>query len=242
METIKDDNNMNENAQPVLAMTPRTTPMSLCKMPPEVLMHLAYVLPCREFGRLLQTSRYIHDTIDTHWIWHRRFTARFGQTILEPLVHSRTPTPPPPDVTNTTTEPGADPVIQENAVNASTSSPTLSSTLPSSTAGHNLAPSLSDEENDEAKKPSSAKGKHKRVDLRRTTEVSKEDLVELYKRHSRTKLPAADLDICHMGDRYWKMIDSIDSQFGHLAELRSVWWMDVVGVFRGVPPGRYRIR
>lgn len=59
---------------------------------------------------------------------------------------------------------------------------------------------------------------------------------------ARVILPAEDMDICHMGDRYWKMIEHRSSLFGKLAELRSVWWMDVAAVFHGVPPGRYRIQ
>ncbi len=55
-------------------------------------------------------------------------------------------------------------------------------------------------------------------------------------------LPAEDMAICHMGDRYWIMIDSASSSYGKLAELRSVWWMDVVAVFYGVPPGRYKVQ
>lgn len=55
-------------------------------------------------------------------------------------------------------------------------------------------------------------------------------------------LPAEDMQICHMGDRYWRMIDSESSEFGRLAQLQSVWWMDVVAVFKGVPPGRYKVQ
>ncbi|KAI8359538.1 hypothetical protein B0O80DRAFT_233196 [Mortierella sp. GBAus27b] len=55
-------------------------------------------------------------------------------------------------------------------------------------------------------------------------------------------LPAEDMFICHMGDRYWRMIDSGSSTFGRIAQLQSVWWMDVAAVFYGVPKGRYKIQ
>ena len=55
-------------------------------------------------------------------------------------------------------------------------------------------------------------------------------------------LPAEDMAICHMGDQFWRMISSEESRFGKLAELASVWWMDVVAVLYGVPPGRYKIQ
>ncbi|KAG0038374.1 hypothetical protein BGZ82_000332 [Podila clonocystis] len=210
--------------------------MSLCEMPPEVLMHIALALPCREFARMLQTSRLIHDTINTHWIWHKRFTTRFGQTILEPLVRSRTPSPPPDSPM-----PGVSSPTPDNSTgneNLPSSPSTLSS--PTTENAHNIHSEGGDE--GEAMKPAINKGKHRKVDLRKTTEVSKEDLVSLYKKYSRIILPAEDMDIVHMGDRYWKMIEHPSSHFGKLAELRSVWWMDVAVVFHGVPPGRYRIQ
>ncbi|KAF9135997.1 hypothetical protein BGW39_009049 [Mortierella sp. 14UC] len=55
---------------------------SFCSLPVDVLNAIALALPCREFGRLLQTNRHIHDTLDTHWIWHQRFVARMGQGFL----------------------------------------------------------------------------------------------------------------------------------------------------------------
>ncbi|KAF9912058.1 hypothetical protein EC991_001004 [Linnemannia zychae] len=55
---------------------------SLCNLPVDVLSAIAMALQCREFGRLLQTNRYIHDTLDTHWIWHQRFIVRMGQGFL----------------------------------------------------------------------------------------------------------------------------------------------------------------
>ncbi|KAF9307372.1 hypothetical protein BGZ74_005812 [Mortierella antarctica] len=229
-----------EQEQPGLASTNETgtqdTPpqKSLCEMPPEVLMHIALALPCREFARMLQTSRYIHDTINTHWIWHKRFTTRFGQTILQPLVRSRTPTPPP------------DSTRSSQVLNTSTGNenPPGGPSAPSSPTTENTHDIHTEqgEEACEAMKPAISKGKNRKVDLRKTTEVSKEELVSLYKKYSRMILPAEDMDIVHMGDRYWKMIEYPSSHFGKLAELRSVWWMDVAVVFRGVPPGRYRIQ
>ncbi|KAG0342462.1 hypothetical protein BG000_004482 [Podila horticola] len=210
------------------------TPKSLCEMPPEVLMHIALALPCREFARMLQTSRFIHDTIDTHWIWHKRFTTRFGQTILGPLVRSRTPTPPDSPRSRVSS-----PVPDNSTGNENLPGTPSAPTSPTTENTHTIH-TVGDEA--EAMKPASRKGKHRKVDLRKTTDVSKEDLVSLYKKYSRIILPAEDMDIVHMGDRYWKMIEHTSSHFGKLAELRSVWWMDVAVVFHGVPPGRYRIQ
>ncbi|KAF9170623.1 hypothetical protein BGX20_008716 [Mortierella sp. AD010] len=92
------------------------------------------------------------------------------------------------------------------------------------------------------KDQSTEKGKGRKIDLRKTTEISKDILIELYRQYSRMTLPAEDMQICHMGDRYWKMIESRSSTFGRLAQLQSVWWMDVVAIFRGVPPGRYKVQ
>jgi len=38
------------------------------------------------------------------------------------------------------------------------------------------------------------------------------------------------------------MVDSDASTFGKLAQLYSVWWMDVSATFHGVAPGRYKIQ
>jgi hypothetical protein len=60
-----------------------TTPTpTLPALPVDVLIDIALALPCREFGRLLQTNRYIHMTLDTHWVWHQRFVIRMGQALL----------------------------------------------------------------------------------------------------------------------------------------------------------------
>lgn len=55
-------------------------------------------------------------------------------------------------------------------------------------------------------------------------------------------LPAEDMMIAHMGNQFWRMITSSESKYGKLAELASVWWMDVIAVFYGVPPGRYKVQ
>ncbi|KAF9948742.1 hypothetical protein BGZ65_007865, partial [Modicella reniformis] len=85
-------------------------------------------------------------------------------------------------------------------------------------------------------------GTGRKVDLRRTNEASKELLIELYKKHSRMILPAEDMQICHLDNRYWKLIESASSTFGKLAQLQSVWWMDVTATFFGVPKGRYKVQ
>ncbi|KAK3805879.1 MAG: hypothetical protein J3Q66DRAFT_359901 [Benniella sp.] len=99
-----------------------------------------------------------------------------------------------------------------------------------------------DKDKEDGNAKSRAKGKGRKVDLRKTNKASKELLIELYKQYSRMTLPAEDMLICHMGDRYWRMIDSENSKFGRLAQLQSVWWMDVIAIFKGVPPGRYKVQ
>ncbi|KAG0004047.1 hypothetical protein BGZ80_008730 [Entomortierella chlamydospora] len=136
---------------------------------------------------------------------------------------------------------------------SSTSTPVSSvPSSPQSAHSQILAPAgnSSSSDNDErpnddiaaTKDQSVEKGKGRKIDLRKTTEISKDILIELYRQYSRMTLPAEDMQICHMGDRYWKMIESRSSTFGRLAQLQSVWWMDVVAIFRGVPPGRYKVQ
>ena len=56
--------------------------MTLSTLPVDVLIQVALVLPCREFGRLLQTNRYMHDTLDTWWVWCQRSADRLGRGFL----------------------------------------------------------------------------------------------------------------------------------------------------------------
>ena len=178
-----------EQQQPGLASTSETnpqasTPKSLCEMPPEVLMHIALALPCREFARMLQTSRYIHDTINTHWIWHMRFTTRFGQTILESFVYSRPPTPPPLDTPQSGISSPQHPTSTPMLDNSTPIGDEHLSSVPSSPTTENPQIDTEDGGASEAMKPA-IKGKHRKVDLRKTTEVSKEDLITLFKKYSK---------------------------------------------------------
>lgn len=68
--------------QTTTKMSKSSQPPTLCTLPVDVLIDIALALPCREFGRLLQTNRYIHHTLDTHWVWHQRFVIRLGQALL----------------------------------------------------------------------------------------------------------------------------------------------------------------
>ncbi|KAI8605012.1 hypothetical protein EDD21DRAFT_175245 [Dissophora ornata] len=275
---------------------------SLTDMPVEVLMEISLQLPCRAFARFLQTNRYIHDTINTHYIWHRRFTIRFGQTILKSKLNlllpkgssagpntgtssSRASTEPPSpgSLPESNTNSGISGNISSHTLNrdtpssqgglglpgqyhnhedptSSTSSPPLPSVASSPTpsgASTPLADGESGEdgggnrssedggngngdEDEDAKKR--AKGKGRKIDLRKTTQASKELLIELYKQYSRMTLPAEEMAICHMDGRYWEMIENNISKFGKLAQLHSVWWMDIIVVFYGVPPGRYKVQ
>ncbi|KAK3841491.1 MAG: hypothetical protein J3R72DRAFT_444978 [Linnemannia gamsii] len=165
-------------------------PPSLCTVPVDVLNAIALVLPCREFGRLLQTNRYIHDTLDTHWIWHQRFVARMGQDFLAAKlkqVEEDAPTPAPFTV---------------------------------------------------------AESEDKCAHLGKTSAASKEHLIEWYRQYSRTIIPARDMAIVHMANHgfHWTMCMNNDSQFGEMARLGHVNWLDVSAVFYGVTPGQYYVQ
>ncbi|KAF9185475.1 hypothetical protein BGZ51_002648 [Haplosporangium sp. Z 767] len=272
---IQDTNQADELPIPIQDSTCSRRPtrnerITFCGLPIEVLMYIGLVLPCREFGRLLQTNRYIHDILNTHYIWHQRFTARFGQQILESKL--RAPTPPlvndiiPRRSTPLSSSPGSPWSMSPSPVSPSSleyihnnqdpvESLTTSSLHMDVDTSSNQGDNDSNDENDDGNDnddalSSSSKGsavsvsknkdKGREIDLRKTTSVSKERLIELYKQYSRMTIPAEDMSICHMGDRYWIMVDNRRSSFGKLAQLKSVWWMDVAAMFYGVPPGRYK--
>ncbi|KAF9146237.1 hypothetical protein BG015_011653 [Linnemannia schmuckeri] len=265
----------------------KDTKKSLGDLPAEVLIHIGLALPCREFGRFLQTSRTIHSCLDSHYVWHRRFTTRFGQAILEdklnpsltnndpsrmspPLTSSSPRFPSPNSQTfhsssnnnSNNNSASTSPILQQQFDNHLDPVSAVSSPLPSAASSPRLTPSValhtlpSDSSSDDgsdgdgnggersssscAKRP--PKGKVRRIDLRRTNMASKEMLIDMYKQLSRMTLPAEDMMIAHMGNQFWRMITSSESKYGKLAELASVWWMDVVAVFVGVPPGRYKVQ
>lgn len=68
-----------------------TEKKSLANLPAEVLIHIGLALPCREFGRFLQTNKTIHSCLDSKYVWHLRFATRFGQTILEDKLNTSLP-------------------------------------------------------------------------------------------------------------------------------------------------------
>jgi hypothetical protein len=72
---------------------------SLSDMPAEVLIQIGLALPCRDFGRFLQTNRTIHSYLDSHYVWHQRFITRFGQTILEDKLNPPLPNKDPSKLT-----------------------------------------------------------------------------------------------------------------------------------------------
>ncbi|KAF9923670.1 hypothetical protein FBU30_006258 [Linnemannia zychae] len=149
-----------------MSSTPPTSilPPTLCTLPQETLTAIGLALRCREFGRFLQTSRHVHDTLDTHWIWHQRFVNRFGQTFLKVKLKQ----------------------IEQNA-------PTVLS--------------ISEEE------------AQSNTNLSQTSEATKEQLIEWYRQYE----------------------NSI-SEFGEVAHLRQVFWLDVSANFYGVPQGRYYVQ
>ncbi|KAG0265659.1 hypothetical protein BG011_004258 [Mortierella polycephala] len=272
---IQDTNQADELPIPIQDSTCSRRPMrnerlTFCGLPIEVLMYIGLLLPCREFGRLLQTNHYIHDVLNTHYIWHQRFTSRFGQQILETKL--RAPTSPfindiePSQSAPLSSSPGSpwnmasSPAFpssldyvhnnQDPVESLTTSSPHMDVDMSSNQGDDESNDEDEDEDdNDDALSSSSKgsavsvnknKGKDREIDLRKTTSISKERLIELYKQYSRMTIPAEDMSICHMGDRYWTMVESRRSAFGKLAQLKSVWWMDIAAVFYGVPPGRYK--
>ncbi|KAF9136303.1 hypothetical protein BGW39_000019 [Mortierella sp. 14UC] len=252
---------------------------TLGDMPAEILIQIGLALPCREFGRFLQANRTIHSCFDSQYVWHLRFTTRFGQTILEDKLNppnSNDPSklsPPSPRLPSGNT--GTFHSSSKN--NSANTSPTLqqqhnnhldpvsapTSPLPSATSSPRLNPSQphnppsdssddgSDSDNDgnsngggssSSRAKRALKRKGRRIDLRRTNMASKEMLVDMYRQLSRMTIPAEDMMIAHMGNQFWRMIASGESMYGKLAELASVWWMDVVAIFYGVPPGRYKVQ
>ncbi|KAG0221796.1 hypothetical protein BGX31_009559 [Mortierella sp. GBA43] len=272
------------------------TKRAFTDMPTEVLMAIALALPCKEFARFLQTCRTVHNTVNSHYVWHQRFTTRFGQLILQERLkelksgdkaktdekESSTPSsrassrastaPPSPrfppnvalaantgsssnlagttlgqtlqlptdmehyhnhqDPSSASSSSGAASPLPPSALSDGDESGSVS--VPGSGSSSDAEGEGNDKDDESAKKR--AKGKGRKIDLRKTNEASKELLIELYKRYSE------DMFICHMGDRYWRMIDSGSSTFGRIAQLQSVWWMDVAAVFYGVPKGRYKIQ
>ncbi|KAF9437163.1 hypothetical protein BGZ76_001773 [Entomortierella beljakovae] len=253
-----------------LIMTKKS--ISLTDLPSEVLMQIALILPCNDFARLLQTSRSIHIIVNSHYVWHQRFIARFGQNILSDLLLVKKspknisnplprPTSPrfPPDSNFNISNSGSPAMVpqglphgyyhnhQEPTSSITPSSSTSSSVSSSPTSSASSSPRLKSKcipkDDSNAKSLASIKkAKRKKVDLRKTTEVSKEQIIRLYIQYSRLTIPAESMDICHMGDRYWKLVQNRESTFGTLAQLQSVWWMDIATDIHGVPPGHYKVQ
>ncbi|KAF9152028.1 hypothetical protein BG015_005882 [Linnemannia schmuckeri] len=155
-------------------------------------------LPCREFGRLLQTNRYIHQTLDTHWVWHQRFVIRLGQALLAAK-------------------------LKQSVENDSSSSSNVAPT-PTPVGGEGLE-------------------EVPRSNLRMTSSATKQQLIDWYRHYARTTIPARDMVIIHMNNNNnWSMEKNATSQFGEVARLRYVFWLDVSAVFHGVMPGRYLVQ
>jgi len=89
-----------------------------------------------------------------------------------------------------------------------------------------------------------AESENERVYLRKTSAASKEQLIEWYRQYSRTIIPSRDMAIIHMDDHgfHWTMSMNNDSQFGEMARLGHVNWLDVSAVFHGVLPGQYYVQ
>lgn len=85
------DNNLNNNTKGNDKHIKNNEKKSLADLPAEVLIHIGLALPCREFGRFLQTNKAIRSCLDSHYVWHLRFTTRFGQTILEDKLNPSLP-------------------------------------------------------------------------------------------------------------------------------------------------------
>ncbi|KAG9062388.1 hypothetical protein KI688_005303 [Linnemannia hyalina] len=178
-------------------MSTSLPPPTLCSLPVDVLIDIALALPCREFGRLLQTNRYIHQTLDTHWVWHQRFVIRLGQALLAAKLKQ----------------------VQEDA----TASSLKVEPTPKTVDG---------EIPDEAPKSN----------LSLTSSATKQQLMDWYRQYARTTIPARDMVIIHMNNRNWSMVEDTASQFGEVARLSYVNWLDVSAVFHGVLPGRYYVQ
>ncbi|KAF9346589.1 hypothetical protein BGX26_001883 [Mortierella sp. AD094] len=55
---------------------------SLIELPTEIISQIALELPCREFSRFIQTSKFLYESLNQQWAWHQRFVRRFGSQCL----------------------------------------------------------------------------------------------------------------------------------------------------------------
>ncbi|KAG0231710.1 hypothetical protein BGW42_008662 [Actinomortierella wolfii] len=197
-------------------------------LPEELLVRIAVALPDGDLARLARTSRAMYRVCWSHWVWHHRFIYRFSQRFLM----SKLPAPRPPT-----------PEMPQSNVDS-----TLNQSDKYDETEHTEGEDINNNTDTNERGRGSDKGKGKKrsasplIVLRRTADVPFEVLLELYQKYSRLVIPAEEMSICHMGDRYWVMHESGLSRFGKIASLHSVWWLDVFAVFHGVPQGRYRVR
>ncbi|KAF9978429.1 hypothetical protein BGZ73_002325 [Actinomortierella ambigua] len=213
---------------------------SLQDLPEELLLRIALALSDGDLSRLARTNHAMYRICWSHWVWHRRFVYRFSQRFLL----SKHPTHPPPSTEASASETDGSGVKENENVdcdNIGDSDYQASSTSVEEGEGEGDTNSA----NTDAHKTNKGKERSERplpIMFNRTADIPLETLLELYQKYSRMVLPADDMAICHMGDRYWVMEPTSQSRFGRVATLRSVWWLDVHTVFYGVPQGRYRLR
>ncbi|KAG0377324.1 hypothetical protein BGX24_006326 [Mortierella sp. AD032] len=77
------------------AITPGEGPLEMIPLemiPLDVLFEIALLIPSnQDFTNLLLTSRYIYESLDTHWVRYQRFLLRFGRQLLLNLMNPRDP-------------------------------------------------------------------------------------------------------------------------------------------------------
>ncbi|GJJ74514.1 hypothetical protein EMPS_06872 [Entomortierella parvispora] len=231
-------------AQATPTLVPSEPPLRLLELPIEVLMELALYLDFRSFARLIQTCSSLHDSLDTHYIWHRLFLIRFGQSFLATKLKELELVPESPPASPTTPTTPISPTHSSSKSGSSNQSSTSSS--PFVEDGY-LSSNVSEDDSgnhdvEEGGDKADPKGKGKKFDIRKTNAASKELLISLFKEWKRMVIPAEFMSIVHMHTRYWELVENSTSTFGKLAKLNSVWWMDIEAIFRGVPPGRYKVQ
>ena len=166
-------------------------PRRLLDLPIEILMELALCLECRDFSQFIQTCRSIHDSLDTHYIWHRRFLIRFGQPFLtsklreHKLVPESSPSSPispssPASPVFSTSSSGYFGSPSHSPSTSTASSPRLEDGYLSSNPSEGESSDHHEDDQVNADK-TDLKGKGRQFDIRKTNEASKEFLISLYR-------------------------------------------------------------
>ncbi|KAG0165716.1 hypothetical protein DFQ30_008094 [Apophysomyces sp. BC1015] len=50
------------------------------------------------------------------------------------------------------------------------------------------------------------------------------------------------MTVAHIQSPYWQIVDTPESMYGRTIKLQSICWLDIHGLFEGVPSGTYQIQ